>query len=59
VSGIIFLGFNIIWSYRISEWGKPTSIIIQILLLTFMLLRLRDRLPSLITQWFWRKILKG
>lgn len=59
VLGIMVLGFNIIWGYRISEWGNPVSTIIQILLLTFLLLRLRDRLPSLITQWFWQKILKG
>jgi hypothetical protein len=59
VLGIIFLGFNIIWGPVIGEWGQTTFTIIQILLLTFLLLRLRDRLPSLITQWFWRKILKG
>jgi hypothetical protein len=59
VLGIIFLGFNIIWGPVIGEWGQTTFTIIQILLLTFLLLRLRDRLPSLITQWFWQKILKG
>jgi hypothetical protein len=59
VLGIIFLGFNIIWGPVIGEWGQTTFTIIQILLLTFLLLRLRDRLPSLIAQWFWRKILKG
>ena len=59
VLGIIFLGFNIIWGPVIGEWGQTTLTIIQILLLTFLLLRLRDRLPYLITQWFWQKILKG
>jgi hypothetical protein len=36
-----------------------TIIVAQVLLINLLIFRFRDRLPSLITQWFWRKILKG
>jgi hypothetical protein len=36
-----------------------TIIVAQVLLINLLIFRFRDRLPSLITQWFWQKILKG